>query len=220
MHASLGNLSKIKSKVNEIINKKQLKTIPKIIVISKKFSIDKIKPLLESGHIHYGENKIQETEEKWFNVKNQYKNLQLHLVGKLQSNKAKKAIKLFDYIHSLDSQKLADNLVKNEKLFNKKLKYFIQVNIGLESQKSGVQYNEVDQFYTYCRDELNMDIIGLMAIPPNDTNTKEYFKSISELNYSLNLPDLSLGMTNDYLLALKFKSTFLRIGSGIFGERN
>lgn len=191
-----------------------------IIAVSKTFPIDHIQPLIDSGHIHFGENKVQEADSKWRDIKLKHNHIQLHMIGKLQSNKAKKAVQIFDYIHSLDSQKLADNLVKNEKLFNKKLKYFIQVNIGLESQKSGVQYNEVDQFYTYCRDELNMDIIGLMAIPPNDTNTKEYFKSISELNYSLNLPDLSLGMTNDYLLALKFKSTFLRIGSGIFGERN
>ena len=208
------------NKIKSNILLSDAKSAINIIAVSKMFTLDHIKPLIDINHVHFGENKVQEADSKWSALKKNNQNIKLHMIGKLQSNKAKKAVQIFDYIHSLDSQKLADNLVKNEKLFNKKLKYFIQVNIGLESQKSGVQYNEVDQFYTYCRDELNMDIIGLMAIPPNDTNTKEYFKSISELNYSLNLPDLSLGMTNDYLLALKFKSTFLRIGSGIFGERN
>ena len=208
------------NKIKSNILLSDAKSAINIIAVSKMFTLDHIKPLIDVNHVHFGENKVQEADSKWSALKKNNQNIKLHMIGKLQSNKAKKAVQIFDYIHSLDSQKLADNLVKNEKLFNKKLKYFIQVNIGLESQKSGVQYNEVDQFYTYCRDELNMDIIGLMAIPPNDTNTKEYFKSISELNYSLNLPDLSLGMTNDYLLALKFKSTFLRIGSGIFGERN
>ena len=169
------------NKIKSNILLSDAKSAINIIAVSKMFTLDHIKPLIDINHVHFGENKVQEADSKWSALKKNNQNIKLHMIGKLQSNKAKKAVQIFDYIHSLDSQKLADNLVKNEKLFNKKLKYFIQVNIGLESQKSGVQYNEVDQFYTYCRDELNMDIIGLMAIPPNDTNTKEYFKSISEL---------------------------------------
>jgi PLP dependent protein len=208
------------NKIKSNILLSEAKRAINIIAVSKMFTLDHIKPLIDIKHVHFGENKVQEADSKWSALKKNNQNIKLHMIGKLQSNKAKKAVQIFDYIHSLDSQKLADTLVKNEKLFNKKLKYFIQVNLGSESQKSGIQYKEVDQFYTYCRDELNMDILGLMAIPPNNANTKEYFKTISELNYSLNLPDLSLGMTNDYQLALNYNSTFLRIGSGIFGERN
>jgi PLP dependent protein len=219
MHDSLGNLSKIKSKVNEIINKKQLKTIPKIIVISKKFSIDKIKPLLESGHIHYGENKIQETEEKWSNVKNQYKNLQLHLVGKLQSNKVKKAIKLFDYIHSLDNEKLAAKLSHYQKELSKKVKYFIQVNIGNEEQKSGINLNDSKNFYHYCANELSLDVVGLMCLPPINSSSQEYFNILKKNAEALGLAELSMGMSSDYESAVLSGASYLRLGTAILGPR-
>ena len=215
MNIVIERFNKIKSNI--------LLTDPKrpvnIIAVSKTFGIDHIKPLIDNNHIHFGENKVQEADFKWNVIKKTNPIIKLHMIGRLQSNKAKKAIQLFDYVHSLDNQKLADTLAKNEKLLNKKLKYFIQVNIGSELQKSGLSYGEVDQFYTYCTKELNMNIVGLMAIPPNDQSTNKYFDSISQLNFSLNLPELSLGMSNDYMSALKYKSTFLRIGSGIFGDR-
>ncbi len=191
-----------------------------IVAVSKTFSLDHIKPLIDYGHFHYGENKVQEAISKWSEIKKDNKKLQLHMIGKLQSNKAKKAVEIFDYIHSLDSKKLADVLSKSQNLINKSLKYFIQVNMGNEKQKSGINYAEVDQFYNYCVKEKKMNILGLMAIPPNDSNTEKYFKSLSELNRSLGLKELSIGMSSDYLIALKHKATHLRIGSSIFGERS
>jgi len=176
-------------------------------------------PLIDYGHLHYGENKVQEAESKWKEIKKIKPELKLHMVGKLQSNKAKKAVEIFDYIHSLDNQKLADVLSKSQNLLNKSINYFIQVNIGNEQQKSGIPYGEVDAFYNYCSKEKNMNILGLMAIPPNDDNTDKYFRSVSELNASLGFKELSLGMSSDYQLALNFKATYLRIGSAIFGKR-
>ena len=175
--------------------------------------------MIDFGHVHFGENKVQEAESKWSSIKKINNKLKLHMVGKLQSNKAKKAIELFDFIHSLDSQKLADVLSKNQNELNKSVNYFIQVNIGNEPQKSGISYNEVESFYDYCKNEKRMNILGLMAIPPNDKNTEKYFKSLLDLNSSLGFKELSMGMSSDYMLALKFKSTYLRIGSSIFGER-
>jgi pyridoxal phosphate enzyme (YggS family) len=192
----------------------------KIVAVSKTFPLSHVMPLIDHGHLHYGENKVQEADAKWTLIKKEKKNLQIHLIGKLQSNKAKKAVEVFDYIHSLDSQKLADILSKSEKEINKSINYFIQVNIGNEKQKSGIPYNEVDAFYNYCTKEKNMKILGLMAIPPNDNNKDKYFKSLSELNSSLALKDLSMGMSSDYMNALEHKATFLRIGSLIFGERS
>jgi len=191
-----------------------------IVAVSKTFSLDHIMPLINYGHMHYGENKVQEAEAKWLQIKNKEKNLKLHMIGKLQSNKAKQAVQIFDYIHSLDSQKLADVLAKNQQSINKSIKYFIQVNLGNEIQKSGISYNEVDAFYNYCVKEKNLNVLGLMAIPPNDNKSEEYFKSISELNASLGLKDLSIGMSSDYMEAIQYKSTYLRIGSSIFGERS
>ena len=191
-----------------------------IVAVSKTFSLDHIMPLINYGHMHYGENKVQEAEAKWLQIKKKEKNLKLHMIGKLQSNKAKKAVQIFDYIHSLDSQKLADVLAKNQQSMNKSIKYFIQVNLGNEIQKSGISYNEVDAFYNYCVKDKNLNVLGLMAIPPNDNKSEEYFKSISELNASLGLKDLSIGMSSDYMEAIKYKSTYLRIGSSIFGERS
>ena len=192
----------------------------KIVAVSKTFTLDHIMPLIQYGHDHFGENKVQEAEAKWTEIKKSKTNLKLHMIGKLQSNKAKKAIEVFDYIHSLDSQKLADNLSKFQISLNKSVSYFIQVNMGNEVQKSGIPYHEVDAFYNYCTIEKKMNVIGLMAIPPNDGKTDQYFKSLSELNLSLGLKELSMGMSSDYMKALNYKATFLRLGSSIFGNRS
>ena len=220
MHNIVKNLLDIENNIKVQINKLNITNHPKIIAVSKTFKIDKILPLIEHGHINYGENKVQEAVEKWTEVKKTNSKLKLHMIGKLQTNKVKHAVQIFDYIHSVDSQKLADALSKNQNAINKSLNYFIQVNIGNEPQKSGIPYNEVDAFYTYCSREKNMNILGLMVIPPNDDNTEKYFKNLSELNASLGLKELSMGMSADYLKAVNFKSTYLRIGSLIFGQRN
>ena len=216
MNIIIERFNKIKSNISKIDNSNSLK----IIAISKTFSLKHIMPLIELGHNHFGENKVQEAGAKWNQIKKEKNNLQLHMVGKLQSNKAKKAVEIFDYIHSLDSQKLADVLSKCQNEINKSINYFIQVNTGNESQKAGIQYNEVDEFYNYCTREKKMNIIGLMAIPPNDDNAEKYFKSLSELNSSLGLKELSMGMSSDYMKAINYKATYLRIGSSIFGERS
>ena len=191
-----------------------------IIAVSKTFTFDYIKPLVEHGHMHYGENKVQEAIAKWSEFKKANNDLKLHMIGKLQSNKAKDAVKLFDYIHSLDNQKLADELAKHQMNLNKKLSYFIQVNIGNEIQKSGIPINELDAFYNYCINEVNLNIIGLMVIPPFAENTDKYFKSLNELNKSLALENLSMGMSADYINAVKYGSNFIRVGSSIFGPRS
>ena len=220
MHTTLEKFSRVKNKVNEIISKKQLKTNPKIVVVTKTFPLNKIIPLLENGHIHYGENKIQEAENKWIDIKNRYKDLQLHMVGKLQSNKAKKAIKLFDYIHSLDNDKLALKLSHHEKELNKKVKLFIQVNLAEETQKSGIMFNDLNNFYNYCTKDLSLNVIGLMCMPPVDSNSQEYFKKLKKVAGQLNLEDLSMGMSSDYVQAILSGSTYLRLGTIILGERN
>ena len=191
-----------------------------IIAVSKTFSLEHVNPLINFGHQHFGENKVQEAISKWSGIKKGDDNIKLHMIGKLQSNKAKDAVKLFDYIHSLDSQKLADTLANHQINLKKNLNYFIQVNIGNEMQKSGIPVGELDQFYNYCRNEINLNILGLMVIPPNDNNTEKYFKSMNELNKSLALQELSMGMSADYLEAVKHGSTFVRVGSSIFGERS
>ena len=191
-----------------------------IIAVSKTFSLEHIKPLIDHGHTHFGENKVQEAITKWSLIKVENENIKLHMIGKLQSNKAKDAVKLFDYIHSLDNQKLADALAKHQMNLNKSLNYFIQVNIGNEIQKSGIPVGELDPFYNYCKNEINLNIIGLMVIPPNDNNPEKYFSSLNELNKSLALKDLSMGMSADYLKAIKNGATFIRVGSSIFGERS
>ena len=213
-------LNRVKNKVNEIINKKQLKTDPKIIVVTKTFPLNKIIPLLQNGHIHYAENKIQEAENKWIDTKNRYKDLQLHMIGKLQTNKAKKAIKLFDYIHSLDNDKLALKLSHHEKELNKKVKLFIQVKLSEEDQKSGVKLNELNNFYNYCTSELSLNVIGLMCLPPIDSNAHEYFKILKKNAEKLNLKDLSMGMSSDFEQAISNGSTYLRLGTIILGKRN
>lgn len=210
MSIIVDRFNKIKSNIHNSIN---------IIAVSKTFDLAHISPLIEYGHKNFGENKVQEAEVKWKKAKELNPDIQLHMIGKLQSNKAKKAVQLFDYIHSLDSQKLADTLSKQEDQLNKKLKYFIQVNVGMESQKSGIPKNEIDEFFTFCTKEKKLNIIGLMAIPPNDGNQEKHYEYLNESNSSLGLKDLSIGMSDDYLLAVKHKATFIRIGSSIFGER-
>ena len=191
-----------------------------IIAVSKTFSLDHIQPLIDHGHLHFGENKVQEASAKWSEEKKKNKNLRLHMIGKLQSNKAKDAVKLFDYIHSVDNQKLADALAKYQKILNKNLEYFIQVNIANEIQKSGIPVNELDAFYNYCVNEINLDVIGLMVIPPIDQSADKYFKLLNELNKSLALQNMSMGMSADYIEAIKHGSNFVRIGSSIFGSRS
>jgi len=219
MHSSLEKLTLVKNKVNQIVNEKQLKIDPKIIVVTKTFSLNKIAPLLRAGHIHFGENKIQEAESKWLNVKNKYKNLQLHMLGKLQSNKAKKAVKLFDYIHSLDNAKLATKLSQYEKELGKKTKLFIQVNIAEESQKSGVLLDDLNRFYNFCIKELSLNITGLMCLPPINSDSNKYFQILKKTSEKLNLTDLSMGMSADYDQAILNGSTYLRLGTAIFGAR-
>ena len=208
--------NKIKSNIDDLKPSKPVN----IVAISKTFSIDHIKPLIDFGHDHFGENKVQEAKVKWSEIKKNNQNLNLHMVGKLQSNKTKDAVNIFDYIHSVDNQKLADALAKHQKNMNKSLKYFIQVNIGNEIQKSGISASELDPFYNYCVNELSLKVIGLMVIPPNDNNTEKYFKSVNELNKSLALEHLSMGMSADFESAIKNGSTFVRIGSAIFGSRS
>ena len=192
----------------------------KIIAVSKTFSLEHVNPLINYGHQHFGENKVQEAIAKWSPIKKNNEKIKLHMIGKLQSNKAKDAVKLFDYIHSLDSQKLADALAKHQMNLKKNINYFIQVNLENEIQKSGIPVSELDQFYNYCKNEKNLNILGLMIIPPNDNNPEKYFKSLNELNKSLALQELSMGMSADYLEAVKHGSTFVRVGSSIFGERS
>ena len=216
MSTLIERFNKIKSNI-DLANTPQKVNI---IAVSKTFPLEHINPLLDHGHQHFGENKVQEAIVKWSKIKEENKNLKLHMVGKLQSNKAKDAIKLFDFIHSLDSQKLADNLAKHERNLNKNLRYFIQVNIGNELQKSGVPVGELDPFYNYCKNEVNLNILGLMVIPPNDNKSEKYFKSLNELNKSLALQDLSMGMSADYMEAVKHGATYIRVGSSIFGERS
>ena len=190
-----------------------------IIAVSKTFPLNHIQPLIDYGHEHFGENKVQEALVKWNDIKKEKKTINLHMVGKLQSNKAKNAVEIFDYIHSLDNQKLADTLAKQQLNLNRNLKYFIQVNIGSELQKSGITIAELEPFYNYCINEKKLNIIGLMAIPPNDKNTKKYFKTLFDLKISLGLKDLSMGMSSDYNDAVNCGATFVRIGSSIFGSR-
>ena len=211
MNSIINNFEKIKALIkNDKIN---------IIAVSKSFQYKQIRPLVDYGHRHFGENKVQEAMIKWSSVKDQIPDINLHMIGRLQSNKAKEAIKLFDYIHSLDNPKLAGLLAKFEQSLNLKRKYFIQINIGNEKQKSGIKIEEIDEFYNFCKKTLQLNVVGLMVIPPADNNESKYFKILMELNQSLGLPELSMGMSGDFKEALRYKTTFVRIGSAIFGQR-
>ena len=216
----MSNIVESFNKIKLNINKLQKKQEINIVAISKTFPLQHIKPLINHGHNHFGENKVQEALSKWSEVKKNNSNIYLHMVGKLQSNKAKDASKIFDYIHSLDNQKLADILSNCEKNNNKMLKYFIQVNLGKETQKSGLPINEVEPFFNYCTKEKKLNVIGLMIIPPNDANTISYFKNINQLNSSIGLKELSMGMSADYEKAIAYGATFVRLGSVIFGKRS
>ena len=219
MHVPLENLITVSNKIKELINEKQLKTDPKIIVITKKFPSTKILPLLEHGNIHFGENKVQEAESKWPDLKIKFKNLKLHMVGRLQSNKAKKAVQLFDYIHSLDNEKLASKISQYEVELKKKVKLFISVNLGEEDQKSGILLKNLNNFYSYCTNELSLNIIGLMCLPPQEIDPREYFHILKKSADELSLKNLSMGMSSDFEQAILCGSNFLRLGTLIMGKR-
>ena len=193
--------------------------MPKIIAVSKTFNLEKILPLIKYGHLDYGENKVQEALEKWTDIKQKNSNIRLHLIGKLQTNKVKFALKIFDYIHSVDSIKLAKKIADEEKKQNKKVKIFIQINIGSEQQKSGVDKNQTNDLLNFCK-ELNLDVIGFMCIPPANQEPEKYFKEINLLSKEFSLPEISMGMSSDFLKAVENSSTYLRIGSRIFGKRH
>ena len=219
MHNTVKNLiyieDLIKSKVNDEVGVK----LPEIIAVSKTFPIENILPLIEHGHLHYGENKVQEALDKWTEIKVKNNNIKLHLIGKLQTNKVKFALKIFDYIHSLDTEKLAIKIANEQAKQDKKPKIFIQVNIGYEDQKSGVQKERLFDFYKNCKN-LNLDIVGTMCIPPNDQNSENYFSEMNKINKEINFKELSMGMSGDYLGAVKNNATYVRIGSKIFGNRD
>ena len=210
----LNNLNTIKSEIE--LKKKEVN----IIAVSKTFSMNSITPLINYGHIHYGENKVQEAVDKWTSIKNDFKNLRLHLIGKLQTNKVKFLFPLFDYLHSLDNLKLAKKISEHQSKNEKKIKIFIQVNIGNESQKAGIKIENLNEFYSTCVKDLKLNIIGLMCLPPINENTNKYFEQMQILNQQLGFQELSLGMSNDYLEAIKYGSTYVRIGSKIFGNRS
>ena len=217
MHSSVINLIDIENKLNVLVDQKIRK--PEIIAVSKTFDIEHIKPVLEYGHKNFGENKIQEAISKWTDVKKEHTDIKLHMLGKVQTNKVKFLIPLFDYLHSLDNFKLAEKISKEEVKKNKKIKIFIQVNLGQEEQKNGINLKDLDNFYYECKKNLNLDVIGLMCLPPQNENPEKFFQKLKECSDKFGLKDLSMGMSNDYDVACKFGSTFLRIGTKIFGER-
>jgi len=218
MHNSIKKYNDIINSIKLKLEEQKKKNFPKIIAVSKTFQLEKILPLINHGHLDYGENKVQEAINKWTEIKFKNPQIKLHLIGKLQTNKVKFAIKIFDYIHSVDSKKLAKKIAEEELKQNKKIKLFLQVNIGNEDQKSGVVKEDLTDLYNYCKD-LKLDVVGLMCIPPVNEEPEKYFKETNLLNQKLKLPELSMGMSSDYLQAVENSSTFLRIGSNIFGQR-
>ena len=218
MHQSIINFTNIQNSIKENQEKTNNKNNIKIIAVSKTFEISHINPLIDYGHTDFGENKVQEAIEKWSDIKLKNQNLSLHLIGKLQSNKTKLALKIFDYIHSLDSEKLANKISEEQKKIDKKPKLFIQVNIGNEDQKSGVNPNKLKSFYKYCLDK-DLDVIGTMCLPPISEDPEKYFMRMNYLNKDLGLNELSMGMSADYIPAIDNNATFIRVGSKIFGER-
>ena len=218
MHKTVQNLVDIQNKINFHLDEHKIDKIPKIIAVSKTFKIEKILPLIDHGHKDFGENKVQEAVDKWTEIKLLNPNIQLHLIGKLQTNKVKFAVKIFDYIHSVDSEKLAKKISDEEIKMNKKIKIFIQVNIGQEDQKSGVNLSELNSLISYCN-EINLDIVGLMCIPPMNDDSTPYFEKMKKLNKENNFHELSMGMSSDYLKAVINNASYLRVGSSIFGER-
>ena len=218
MHKTIQNLVDIQKKIDLSLDTLTINKVPKIIAVSKTFGMDKISPLIDHGHLDFGENKVQEAIEKWSDVKSNNANIKLHLIGGLQTNKVKLAVRLFDFIHSVDSEKLAQKISNEQQKQKKKLKLFIQVNIGDEQQKSGVDKASVSNLYSYCK-SLNLNVVGLMCIPPFEKPSEKFFKEMNMLNKNLNLNELSMGMSSDYLDAIKNSATYVRIGSNIFGQR-
>ena len=218
MHSTVKNLLDIKNNIKIHLNKLNINNNPKIVAVSKTFEIDKIIPLIEHGHNDYGENKVQEALEKWTEIKKINSKIRLHMVGKLQTNKVKFAVQIFDYIHSVDSEKLARKIADEQNKINKKIKIFLQVNIGDENQKSGINKSDLNKLVSYCKNHL-LEVIGLMCIPPLNTDTNKYFVEMRELNESFGFTELSMGMSLDYMQAVKNHSTYVRIGSSIFGQR-
>ncbi len=221
MHKVLDNLNSIQNEIKIKIKKLDLPNYnPNIIAVSKTFPIKDILPLINNGHVHFGENKVQEAVEKWTDIKNDFKNIKLHMIGKLQTNKVKNVIPLFDYIHSVDNLKLAEK-ISNEQVKKKKIiKSFIQINIGNEKQKNGVLMDQLDSFYNKCINDFGLNIIGLMCLPPNNNKSSTYFSNMHRLVNKLKLKEISMGMSSDYLDAIDYQTTYLRIGSKIFGQRN
>jgi pyridoxal phosphate enzyme (YggS family) len=219
MHNTVKNLFNIENNIKNHLNKLNINNNPKVVAVSKTFKIDKILPLIDHGHLDYGENKVQEAIEKWTEIKKINSRVKLHMIGKLQTNKVKFAVQIFDYIHSVDSEKLAKKIVDEQNKINKKIKVFLQVNIGDENQKSGVNKKNVNQLSSYCK-EIGLDLIGLMCIPPANIDPENYFDVMNKLNRSLGFSELSMGMSSDFLIAVKYYSTHVRIGSSIFGKRD
>ena len=219
MHSTVKNLLDIENNIKVNLDKLKIKQYPEIIAVSKTFKIDQISPLIDHGHINFGENKVQEAVEKWSKVKKINPKIKLHMIGKLQTNKVKFAVKVFDYIHSVDSEKLAKKIADEQNKLNKKIKIFLQVNIGDENQKSGINKNEIKQLVNYCK-EINLRLVGLMCIPPAKVNPEDYFLEMSKLNKDFGFAELSMGMSSDYLIAAKHLASYVRIGSSIFGERS
>ncbi|MDC0240425.1 YggS family pyridoxal phosphate-dependent enzyme [Candidatus Pelagibacter sp.] len=219
MHNTVKNLLDINDNIKAYLNKLNINNNPKIIAVSKTFKIDKVLPLIEHGHIDYGENKVQEAVEKWTEIKKTNSKIKLHMIGKLQTNKVKFAVQVFDYIHSVDSEKIAKKIADEQNKINKNIKIFLQVNIGNENQKSGINKNDVGQLVSFCK-KSRLNLIGLMCIPPADIDPEGYFEEMNKLNKILDLTELSMGMSSDFLIAAKHHSTFVRVGSGIFGQRS
>lgn len=219
MHNSVKNLLNIENQVKSSLSNLKKSILPKIIAVSKTFNMEEILPLIEHGHIDFGENKVQEAINKWTEIKKKRPNLQLHMIGKLQTNKVKFAVKLFDYIHSVDNEKLAKKIYEEQLKIKKKIKIFIQVNIGEENQKSGIGMDKITNLINFCK-TLDLEVVGLMCIPPVNQESSEYFKQMNEVNKNFNFPELSMGMSSDFLQAAQQNATFLRIGSSIFGLRS
>ena len=219
MHKSVQNLINIEDQIKSNLNGLSITELPKIIAVSKTFKIENILPLIEHGHTSFGENKVQEAIDKWSEIKEKKSNIDLHMIGRLQTNKVKFAVKLFDFIHSVDSEKLATKISEEQSKIQKNVKIFIQVNIGDEDQKSGINSNQTSNLVSYCK-KLNLNVVGLMCIPPLNKDPVIFFREISKMNKAHNFKELSMGMSSDYLEASRYNATYLRIGSAIFGQRN
>ena len=215
MHHTVKNLLSVENNIKKL----NIDNNPKIVAVSKTFKIDKIIPLIDYGHIDYGENKVQEAVEKWTPIKKIKPQIKLHMIGKLQTNKVKFAVRIFDYIHSVDSEKLVKKIADEQNKINKKIKVFLQVNIGDENQKSGINKNEISKYVSYCKD-IGLDLIGLMCIPPLNIDPETYFKEMKRLNEDQGFKELSMGMSSDFLTAIKYSATYVRVGSSIFGQRS